>query len=315
MTAGGVLLAAYGSPATLDEVGAYFTHIRGGRAPSPEQVEELRERYRRIGGTSPLRAVTAAQAEGLRLALARRGLGAPVYVGMKHAAPFIAEAVASMARDGVREGVVLALAPQYSRMSIASYFSTASEAAEAQGIRLRAIESWHDHPGFIAALATRVREALARFPDPHAVEVVFTAHSLPQRILAWNDPYPAQLRATSGLAARASEVHASRFAYQSASHTGEPWLGPDLLEVLRALAGEGRREIVVCPVGFVADHLEVLYDIDVEAAALAHELGIRLERVPSLNDGADFIEALADIVSEALQSGTPSAAARAEGRG
>lgn len=300
MTARGVLLTAYGSPATLEDVGAYFTHIRGGRPPSPEQVEELRERYRRIGGTSPLRAVTAAQAEGLRRALARRASPAAVYVGMKHAAPFIADVVGAMVRDGVREGVVIALAPHYSRMSIASYFSTAAEAAEAHGISLRPIESWHEHPGFIGALANRVRRALARFTDPSTVEVVFTAHSLPERILSWGDPYPAQLRVTAELAAQAAGVRAWRFAYQSASHTGEPWLGPDLLEVLRTLARDGRREVVVCPVGFVADHLEVLYDIDVEAAALAQVLGLRLERAPSMNDGADFIDALADIVTAAL---------------
>lgn len=315
MTGRGVLLTAYGSPATLDDVGSYFTHIRGGRAPSAEQVEELRERYRRIGGTSPLRAVTAAQADGLRRALARRGMALPVYVGMKHASPFIADAVAAMARDGVREGVVLALAPHYSRMSIASYFSTAAEAASAHGIRLRAIESWHDHPGFIAALAARVRDTLARFADPSAVEVIFTAHSLPERILSWNDPYPAQLRVTAELAARAASAGTWRFAYQSASHTGEKWLGPDLLEALREIARSGRRDLVVCPIGFVADHLEVLFDIEVEAKETASELGLRLERAPSLNDGPDFVDALADIVASAAQTAAePRAGARAEGR-
>ncbi|HXF82791.1 MAG TPA: ferrochelatase [bacterium] len=300
MTERGVLLTAYGSPETLDDVQAYFTHIRGGRAPSPAQVDALRARYRRIGGTSPLRAVTAAQAEGLRRALSRRGLTLPVYVGMKHAPPFIADTVAAMARDGVRDGVVLALAPHYSRVSIAGYFSAAGEAAAAHGIRLRAVESWHDHPGFIAALAARLREALARCAVPSAAEVIFTAHSLPARILTWGDPYPQQLRVTSVLTARAAGVERWRFAYQSASSTGERWLGPDLLEVLRAVAQEGRREVVVCPVGFVADHLEVLYDIDVEGQAVARQVGLRLVRAPSLNDGADFIEALADITAAAL---------------
>jgi len=260
-----VLLMAYGSPATLDDVEAYVTHIRGGRTPAAAQVEELRQRYRRIGGSSPLRAITSAQAEALQRHLAAQGVPARVYVGMKHAPPFIADAVAAMARDGIGEAVGLALAPHYSRLSVASYFSVAGEEAAARGIALHTVESWHDHPGFITAVASRVQAALARFPSPAGVEVVFTAHSLPRRIRTWGDPYPEQLARTSELVASAAGVPSWRFAYQSASHTGEPWLGPDLLEVLRALAAAGRREVVVCPVGFVADHLEVLYDIDIEA--------------------------------------------------
>lgn len=297
-----VLLMAYGSPATLEDVDAYFTHIRGGRTPPAEQVEELRERYRRIGGTSPLRAITTAQAEALRRHLDHQGVPVPVYVGMKHAPPFIADAVEAMARDGVREAVALALAPHFSRLSVASYFSTAREAAVSHGIGLRTIESWHDHPGFIEALASRVRAAAARFAPSDVFEVVFTAHSLPERILAWGDPYPVQLRRTCELVAVAAGLPAWRFAYQSASPTGEPWLGPDLLHLLRELAAAGRREVLVCPVGFVADHLEVLYDIDVEAAEAAASLEMHLERTPSLNAGADFIAALGALAMGALRA-------------
>jgi len=293
---------AYGSPKTLDDVAAYFAHIRGGRTPPAEQIEELRERYRRIGGTSPLRAITALQAEALQRDLARRGVSIPVSMAMKHAPPFIADVIEVMAADGIREVVALALAPHYSRLSVASYFSVAREAAATHGMILRAIESWHDHPGFIAALAARLRRALARCSSPDEAAVVFTAHSLPERIRAWDDPYPEQLLRTCELVASAVALRSWRFAYQSASQTGEPWLGPDVPEVLRELAAEGRRQVVLCPVGFVADHLEVLYDLDVEAREVAASLQVHLERAPSLNAEPDFIAALADLVTRALRA-------------
>lgn len=293
----GVLLMVYGSPATLDEVPAYYTHIRGGRAPTDEAVHELRERYRKIGGTSPLHAIAVSQARKLEIALRGRGYDTSVVVGMKHSAPFIARAVSAMAEGGIRSAVALALAPHYSRVSVAGYFSAASEAAAERGVRLHAIESWGDHPGFIEALANRLRVALEGVASP---SIIFTAHSLPQRILSWNDPYPTQLRRTCELVASTAGIPAWHFAYQSASHTGEPWLGPDLLDTLRELATQGAREVVVCPVGFVADHLEVLYDIEVEARAEAERLGVRLVRADSLNDGDDFITALADLVAPVL---------------
>lgn len=295
-----VLLMAYGTPATLDEVPAYFAHIRDGRPIRAEAVEELRERYRRIGGTSPLRDLTEAQAGGLARLLREQGREVPVAVGMKHAHPFIGDAVADLARAGIQRIAAVALAPHYSKVSIASYFSAAAEASAAHGITVRARESWHDHPGLIAALAARVRTALAGAADPAAVETVFTAHSLPQRILSWGDPYPDQLLQTSALVAASAGTAQWRFAFQSASRTGEPWLGPDLLDVLRELAAAGRREVLVCPVGFVADHLEVLFDIDVEARELAGALGLRFSRTASLNDGADFLVVLAALAAELL---------------
>lgn len=293
-----VLLMAYGTPRTLEDVAPYFTHIRGGRAPSAQQVEELRARYLAIGGTSPLRTITFAQAARLQEVLRARGYEAAVDVGMKHAPPFIAEVVAAMASRGTRSAVALPLAPHYSRLSTAGYLGAAIEAAGRAGLALRAIESFHDHPAFVAAVATRLRGAVTRSPE---AAVIFTAHSLPQRILTWNDPYPDQLRRSCALVSRAAGVAAWRFAYQSASTTGEPWLGPDLLETLAQAADEGAREVVVCPVGFVADHLEVLYDIDVEAAAHAARLGVRLRRTASLNDADDFLAALADLVVPALR--------------
>lgn len=301
----GILLMAYGSPATLDDVEAYYTHIRGGRTPPPERVEELRERYRRIGGRSPLLEITQAQARGVRRALSDDGMPARVYVGMKHAPPFIADAVASMARDEIRTAVGVALAPQYSRMSVGGYCAAASEAAAEHGVAFRCVESWHDHPGLIAALASRVAEAQRTLTGAYGVPVVFTAHSLPQRILQWNDPYPQQLRRTCELVAAAAGLPSWWFAYQSASATGEPWLGPDLLDLLRDLHRDGTRDVIVCPVGFVADHLEVLYDIDVEAQGLARSLGMRLARAPSLNDAPDFVAALADLVRSAMPEVIP----------
>lgn len=296
----GLLFMAYGSPATLDDVEAYFTHLRGGRTPSPDAIRALRERYLRIGGRSPLLEITQRQASGVEALLRRQGLSVRAYVGMKHAPPFIAEAVAEMAADGVRQAAGVALAPHYSAMSIGGYLSAATEAAAAHGIEMRYVEHYHDHPGLIRALTDRLELARATFPDGRAVPIVFTAHSLPQRILQWSDPYPGQLRRTCELVASLAGIETWRFAFQSASHTGEPWLGPDLLDVLRELHTGGMREVIVSPIGFVADHLEVLYDIDVEARATADVLGMRLVRAPSLNDGEDFLAVLADLVRRAL---------------
>jgi ferrochelatase len=296
---------AYGAPGTLADVPAYFAHIRGGRPAPPEAVEELVARYRRIGGTSPLRAVTEAQASGLARVLRAQGVDVPVAVGMKHAPPFIDDVVAGLARSGVRRIAALALAPHYSKVSIASYFSAAAEAAASRGIRVRARESWHDHPGLIAALAARVRTAVAALADAPDGEVVFTAHSLPERILSWGDPYPGQLRQTSSLVAEAAGVTRWRFAFQSASHTGEAWLGPDLLDVIRDLAAQRRRNVVVCPVGFVSDHLEVLFDVDIEAREAAASAGLHLRRTASLNDDDDFLAVLAELARDLLDGGAP----------
>lgn len=303
MTRWGVLLMAYGSPSSLEDVEDYYTHIRGGRAPSADLVRELRARYERIGGTSPLLAITRRQGEGLERALAQSGLATRVHVGMKHSPPFIADVMASMAQDGIRAALGLALAPHYSRVSVASYFTTAAEVARRHGISLETIETWHDHPGFIAALVARVRQAQQRFAAPQDVPVVFTAHSLPQRITQWNDPYPQQFHRTCELVAEAVGLSGWTFAYQSASHTTEPWLGPDLLEALQEVARRGHGQVIVSPVGFVADHLEVLYDIDVEARELAARLGMHLERAPSLNDGPDFVRALAELVRAHVPEG------------
>ena len=280
-----VVLMAYGSPERAEDIPAYFADIRGGRPIRPEAVAELTERYRRIGGRSPLNEITGAQARALE-----RELGIPVHVGMKHWHPRIAEAAEQALAGGAEHVVGLVLAPHYSRISIGGYRERLEEALP-DGVDLTFVESWHDHEPFLDVLAERVRGS-----DAH---VVFTAHSLPARILAEGDPYRDQLLQTSRLVADKAGVNSWSFAFQSESPTGEPWLGPDLLDELEALHGRGVERVLVAPVGFVSDHLEILWDIDLQAREKAAELGLELERIESLNDDPAFIRALADLVKQA----------------
>ncbi|HEV2141110.1 MAG TPA: ferrochelatase [Candidatus Dormibacteraeota bacterium] len=277
---------AYGSPATEAEIAPYFTHIRGGRPPSAEALEELTARYRAIGGGSPLTAITRAQAAALST---RSGL--PAFVGMKHAAPFIADGAAEAKRAGIGRLVGLPLAPHYARMSLGSYERSLREAWEGE---LTFIPGFHDHPAFIAAVRRLLSTALEQ---GRPERVFFTAHSLPARILDEGDPYKDQLLESCRLVAGGLDLPDWEFAFQSASHTGEPWLGPDLLE---AVERSGARDVVVCPIGFVADHLEILYDLDVEAQDFARARGISLRRTRSFNASPDFIDALAQVVADAL---------------
>jgi ferrochelatase len=281
-----VILMAYGSPSTAEDVPAYLADIREGRPVSQEAVEELADRYRRIGGRSPLDEITEAQRAALE-----RELRLPVYVGMKHWRPRIAEAVEAALAAGAETLVGLVLAPHYSRLSIAGYRERLESALEGRA-ELVFVESWHDHEPFLDVLASRVREF-----NGH---VVFTAHSLPERILGDGDPYREQLLETSRLVAERAGLMDWSFAFQSASATGEPWLGPDILEELDTLAANGVRRVLVCPVGFVSDHLEILWDLDVEAREKAAELGLELDRIESLNDDPEFVRALAGIVEKAL---------------
>jgi ferrochelatase len=283
-----VILMAYGSPATASDVPAYLADIREGKPISPGAIEELQERYRRIGGRSPLDEITERQRAALE-----RELGTPVFVGMKHWRPRIAEAVEAALRGGADRLVGLVLAPHYSRLSIAGYRERLEKALSVRA-ELVFVESWHDDPAFVEVLAGRVRGF-----DGH---VVFTAHSLPERILGAGDPYRDQLLETAARVAEASDLDHKQwtFAFQSASATGEPWLGPDILEELDRLAENGVRRVLVCPVGFVSDHLEILWDLDVEARQRAAALGLELERIESLNDDPDFVRALAGIARTAL---------------
>jgi len=280
-----ILCMAYGSPADEAAIEPYFTHIRRGRAPSPEDLAELTARYRAIGG-SPLAEITARQAAALGARLEM-----PVFAGYKHAPPFVGEVAREVAATGATRLIGLPLAPHYAAMSLGGYRKALEEVWEGE---LVFVPGFHDHPAFIAAVAGLLGEALAGYrPD----RLFFTAHSLPARIIAEGDGYRDQLLASCRLVAGRMELPEWEFAFQSASTTGEPWLGPDLLE---AVERSGARSVLVCPVGFVADHLEILYDLDVEAQAFAREKGVEIRRTASFNDRPVFIEALAEVVRTAL---------------
>jgi ferrochelatase len=289
-----VVLMAYGSPERLADVPAYYADIRGGRPIAPENLADLVERYRRLGieDSSPLNAIT----ERTRAALEAE-LGLPVFTGMKHWAPRIAEAAEAALASGAETVVGLVLAPHYSALSIKGYRDQLEQALGGRA-DLRFVESWHDEPGFVELLADKIRGTGAH--------VVFTAHSLPERVLAMGDPYKDELLATSNLVADAAGVRDWSFSFQSESPTGEPWLGPDILDHLRGLHARGVERVLVCPVGFVSDHLEIRWDLDVEATELAQELGLALERIDMPNDEPAFVRTLAAIVRREL--GVPSAA-------
>ena len=288
---------SYGSPASIDDVEAYYTHIRRGRPPTPEQVADLVGRYESLGGTSPLRQITEAQAARIGAAL---GDGWTVALGYKHAAPFIEDAVASLAEAGVDVVVGVVLAPHYSRGSVGEYVTRLRKAAADHGVPAAAVESWHDLSEYVDFLVTVVRDGLR--PLPARTKVIFTAHSLPERVLE-GDPYPDELAATAtAVAARAGLDRWTGWglAWQSAGRTPEPWRGPDINEVLDDLAATGRADgVLVCPQGFVADHLEVLYDLDDVAAKHAADVGLAFGRTRSLNDDEAVLAALAQRVRAA----------------
>jgi protoporphyrin/coproporphyrin ferrochelatase len=280
-----VILMAYGSPTELSDIRPYLEDIRGGRPVSDAAVEELTERYRRIGGRSPLDDVTEAQRAALE-----KELELPVFVGMKHWRPRIAEAADRAVSGGADTVVGIVLAPHYSKLSVEGYRERL-EAGLSGRAELRFVESWHTHEPYIAVLADRVRGT-----DAH---VVFTAHSLPARILDEGDPYRDQLLETAQLIAERAGLDSWSFAFQSESPTGEPWLGPDILVELETLHERGVRTVLVAPIGFVSDHLEILWDLDVEAREKAAELGLELDRIESLNDDPAFIRGLAHLVRQA----------------
>jgi ferrochelatase len=301
----GVLVMAYGTPRSLDEVEAYYTHIRRGNAPSPEQLADLVRRYQAIGGVSPLAERTEAQRAAISSALDERGVEHLVVLGQKHAEPYVEDGIARLAAAGVQQVVGLVLAPHWSAFSVGQYHARAAAAAEDHRLTYEEVGAWHLEPTYLDFLAGAVTEARAELPERH--KVVFTAHSLPERVLV-DDPYPEQLRASA--AAVATRVGLAEWAgwglaWQSAGRTPEPWRGPDVLEVMRDLAETGRSDgILVCAQGFVSDHLEVVYDLDVEARALAEELGLAFARTRSLNDDPAVMAALADRVVAAIPAAT-----------
>jgi ferrochelatase len=285
-----VILMAYGSPERVADVPAYYSDIRGGRPIAQELLDDLVARYRSLGieDSNPLNAIT----EATRAALEEE-LGLPVYTGMKHWTPRIADAVDAALAGGAQRLVGLVLAPHYSRLSIAGYRKLLEDAVGDRA-EIAFVDSWHDDQGFISFLADRVRDTEAH--------VVFTAHSLPARILDEGDPYKDQLLETARLVADTAGVEDWSFSFQSESPTGEPWLGPDILDHLESLSARGIENVLICPVGFVSDHLEIRWDIDTEAQDKARELGLHLERIEMPNDDPRFVRALAGIVRSALDS-------------
>lgn len=291
-----VLLMAYGTPRTPEEILPYYTDIRRGRAPTDEQLDDLTRRYEAIGGISPLTQRTEAQRDALQSALDHTAPGAfYVTLGLKHAAPMIETAVADLAAIGFRSIVGLVLAPHYSRFSIGQYLDRARAAAEPHGVTVSGINSWATEPAFVDFIANDLRQRLAAMPAN--TKVLFTAHSLPQRIIDAGDPYPGELRATAeAVAAKVGLGNWSKWAiaWQSAGRTPEPWIGPDILQVIAELGeSENAAGVVVSACGFVADHLEVLYDLDIEAKALATKLGLVFDRTACVNDDPSVMAALA----------------------
>jgi ferrochelatase len=301
-----VVLMAYGTPRTKDEILPYYTDIRRGRPPTPELLEELTARYDAIGGLSPLKQLTEAQRDALQRELDAIEPGQyHVTLGLKHATPFIEEAVAEVAAAGFRRIVGIVLAPHYSSYSIGQYIGRVREAAAPHGLEVKGIDSWATEPAFVDFLAADMRAKLASMPEN--TKVLFTAHSLPQRIIDGGDPYPTELRATAeAVAAKAGLTRWSQWsiAWQSAGRTPEPWIGPDILEVISSFGAQRTTDepidgVLVSACGFVADHLEVLYDLDIEASRHAGSLGLAFARTACVNDDAAVMAALARRVAAA----------------
>ncbi len=301
----GVLVMAYGGISSLSELPGYLADIRGGRPTPKAVVEEIGDHYRRIGGRSPLLEISRAQAAALQERLGAKAFRC--YLGMRHWAPWIEEVIGEMAEEGVERAVGIVLAPHYSSMNIERYFQKVRDgvALYRSSTEFRFVKSYHDAPTLVEALARRVREGIRLWPEAEraTVHVVFSAHSLPARLLAEGDPYDSQLRETARLvAARAGLAEGAwSWSYQSAGKSPEPWLGPQLEDYVAELGRRGHRNLLVVPVGFVADHVEILFDIDIEAKEAARRVGMRLERSPALNDDPLFIEALAASIEAAAR--------------
>ena len=301
----GVLIMAYGGPNSLAELPGYLADIRMGRPTTPAVLDEISNNYRQIGGKSPLLAFSQAQVD----AVAERLNPAEFkcYLGMRHWSPWIEDVVIKMVEDGIEQAVSLVLAPHYSKLSVAKYQKKITDGLimTRAHIDFRHISSYHDAPLLIEALANRVHDGLSRWPESERdqVHVVFSAHSLPVRIIKMGDPYDDQLRQTAQLVAQKAGLRSDQWSwsYQSAGRSPEPWLGPQLEEYIPQLAEQGIKDVVSIPVGFVSDHVEILYDIDIEAQDAARKNGVRLERPPALNNDPLFIQTLVDLIKNEAQ--------------
>ncbi|WP_339215953.1 ferrochelatase [Ornithinibacillus sp. FSL M8-0202] len=302
----GLLVMAYGTPYKEEDIEPYYTHIRHGRKPSEEALQDLKDRYKAIGGTSPLARITEEQTKALEAKLneSQDEYEFKAYIGLKHITPFIEDAVAEMAKDGIKEAVSIVLAPHYSTFSVKSYNTRASEEAEKHGISIKAVESWYDAPGFIQYWAEQINGEYAKMSDDEREKAVLivSAHSLPEKILQNGDPYPEQLAETARFISEKAGIKNYELGWQSEGNTPDPWLGPDVQDLTRALYKEkGYRAFVYAPVGFIADHLEVLYDNDYECKVVCDELGASYFRPAMPNTHPLFIETLAGVVQERVK--------------
>ncbi len=297
----GLLVMAYGTPTTPDDVETYYTRIRHGRPPTPEQLADLTRRYNAIGGTSPLAQRTTDQVAGIARVLDSIAPNKfDVRFGSKYEPPLLESAARSFRDDGITTVIGLVLAPHSSSMSTDQYMDRA-RGALGDDVAFIPIGAWWEFPGFLEIIANRVRGALATIDDNHlqTTEVIFSAHSLPEKILLTGDNYPEQLRESAKRAAELAGVERWDTAWQSAGRTSDPWIGPDILQVLRTKHDAGITDVVSCPIGFVSDHLEVLFDIDIEAQGVAKEIGLHLVRTTSLNDDVEFMNLLSNVVLDA----------------
>ncbi|MGH7207168.1 MAG: ferrochelatase [Nitrospiraceae bacterium] len=298
-----VLLMAMGGPDRLENVEPYLLDVRGGRPTPPELVEEIRERYRVTGGKSPVLGITREVARRLEQKL--NGPGGEryrVYVGLRHWHPYIKDAYADLLDDQPERLISLCMAPQYSSMSIGAYINKVEEARMSLGgdFPVSYVESWHRHPVLVKAIADNIVAALQKFPAAvrSLVPVIFTAHSLPERILQMKDPYPEEVRGTMEAVCEQVKPVTARFAFQSQGRSGEKWLGPDVESALEELHRDGHRQVLIAPIGFISDHVEVLYDVDIEFKRVAESKGMQLERIPMLNASTALIETLASVLEE-----------------
>jgi protoporphyrin/coproporphyrin ferrochelatase len=302
----GLLVMAYGTPSKEEDIEPYYTHIRHGRKPSDEQLQDLKDRYKAIGGTSPLAKITEEQTKAIEAKLneMQDEYEFKAYIGLKHISPFIEDAVADMGKDGIKEAVSLVLAPHYSTFSVKSYNTRAQEEAAKYGIEIKSVESWYEAPGFIQYWADRIQEVYANMTEEERDKAVLvvSAHSLPEKILQNDDPYPNQLAETAKLISEKAGITNYELGWQSEGNTPDPWLGPDVQDLTRSLYEEkGYRTFVYAPVGFIADHLEVLYDNDYECKVVCDELGASYYRPPMPNTHPLFIETLAKVVQNRVK--------------
>jgi ferrochelatase len=303
----GLLVMAYGTPYKEEDLERYYTHIRRGHKPSPEMLQELKERYDAIGGISPLAKITLEQAESLekRLNEIQDEIEFKMYLGLKHIDPFVEDAVQQMHRDGIEEAVSIVLAPHFSTFSVKSYNGRAkAEAEKLGGPKIHAIESWYTEPKFIDYWVEKIKEIYAQMSEEEREKAVLivSAHSLPEKIIAAGDPYPQQLQETADLIAEKAGIKHYTIGWQSAGNTPEPWLGPDVQDLTRELHEQkGYTSFVYAPVGFVSDHLEVLYDNDIECKNVTDEIGANYYRPEMPNANPRFIDALATVVLKHLK--------------